>query len=245
MKKKILIGMLFIAIIFGLTTGCGSKITKEKYVTKNLEETLTEEQIEHDLSKYKENDKQVTIYMFRGSGCGYCKKFLTFLNSIVDEYGEFFKLESYEVWADKKNAALMEEVADVLETTISGVPFIIIGDQTFPGYSDRYDESIKKAIKDLYNSKERYDIFEELEAKKQEEANVNKHSRSTMLVITAIFIILSTGAIIIVNNQNTKKLVDQMNSLKKELKTYKEEQKEKVKPEETKEAAKQKNKNKK
>ena len=34
-------------------------------------------------SEYTENDKQVTIYLFRGLGCTHCKDFLEFLNSNV------------------------------------------------------------------------------------------------------------------------------------------------------------------
>lgn len=217
MKKKIIIGIMLVALVIGLTTGCG-KVSKETYKTKNLEETLQEEQIEHDLSKYKENDKQVTIYMFRGSGCGYCKKFLTFLNSIVDEYGEYFKLESYEVWSDNKNATLMEEVAGVLDVSVSGVPFIVIGDVPFTGYSERYDETIKKAITDLYNSDERYDVFEELEKQKEEEANALKDTRNAIIIINAIFLIISVGVIITKNNKNMQKLSEQIESLKKEIK---------------------------
>ena len=48
------------------------------------------------LDSYKENDKQAVIYMFRGQGCGYCRAFLSFLASIVDDYGEYFKLVSFD-----------------------------------------------------------------------------------------------------------------------------------------------------
>ena len=71
---------------------------KEQYKTLNLEETLAEEGIEKKFSNYKETDDQITIYMFRGKGCAYCKKFLEFLNGITEEYGKYFKLVSFESW---------------------------------------------------------------------------------------------------------------------------------------------------
>ncbi len=244
MKKKFIIGIMCIALILGLATGCG-KVAKENYKTKNLEETLTEEEIEHDLSNYKENKKQVTIYMFRGSGCGYCKKFLTFLNSIVDEYGEYFKLESYEVWSDTKNQKLMESVAETLEVNVSGVPFIVIGDQAFTGYSERYDDSIKTAITDLYNSDERYDVLEEVEKQQQEEANAENKSRNTIIILNALFVIVAGAVVIYVNNKNTNLINERLDSLNKEIKMLKEAQKENVKPTKSNNSENAKNKNKK
>ena len=40
-----------------------------------------------------------------------------------------------------------------------GVPYIIIGDNVFPGYAETYDDSIKDAIKKLYDSEDRFDVF--------------------------------------------------------------------------------------
>lgn len=226
MKKKILMGLFCVILLFGLTTGCEKKINKKDYVSKNLEETLTEEEIEHDLSNYKENDKQATIYMFRGHGCGYCKKFLTFINSIVGEYGEFFKLETYEVWSDDKNAKLMEQLAETLDTDVSGVPFIIIGDQYFPGYSERYDDSIKDAITKLYNSKEKYDVFEELEKKLQEEENEKNKDKVLSITINALVVILASAVIIAYSHKNTKLLEEKIENMSNEIKTLKESKKE-------------------
>lgn len=245
MKKKILMGLFCVVLLFGLTTGCEKKINKEDYVSKNLEETLTEEEIEHDLSNYKENDKQATIYMFRGHGCGYCKKFLTFINSIVDEYGEFFKLETYEVWSDDKNAKLMEQIGETLDTDVSGVPFIVIGDQYFTGYSERYDDSIKDAITKLYNSKEKYDVFEELEKKLQEEENEKNKDKVLSITINAIVVVLASALIIVINNKNTKLLQEKIENMSKEIKMLKEEKKEPKEIKENKDSKNQKNKTKK
>ena len=77
MKKiaKILLVVLMVLIIFPASI----KADEKSYKTLNLDEALTEEEIEHDFSNYSENDDQAIIYLFRGKGCGYCKKFLTFL----------------------------------------------------------------------------------------------------------------------------------------------------------------------
>ena len=116
------------------------------YKTMNLDEALTQEKISHDFSKYKETDDQVVIYLFRGNGCGFCRNFLTFLNSIIGEYGKYFKVVSFEVWYDQDNVNLMNDVASVLNTTVDGVPFIVIGNTVIPGYNKDYDNQIKQAI---------------------------------------------------------------------------------------------------
>ena len=140
----------------------------ETFKSLNLKETLDEEGIEMSYPDYTEDDNQAVIYMFRGSGCGYCKAFLTFLNSIVPEYGKYFKLESYEVWYDENNGKLMLGVASYLNKEAGGVPFIIIGDKVFEGYASIYDDDIKNAIKNLYdtNKSDRYDVIDSMETDK-------------------------------------------------------------------------------
>jgi len=157
--KKILILLLMVLIVLPTTAFAEEKT----YTTLNLDEALTEEEIDHDFSNYKETDDQITIYLFRGKGCGYCKKFLTFLNSIIDDYGKYFKVESYEVWNNTDNAQLMSDVAKALGKNAEGVPFIVIGDKVFAGYAESYDKDIKAAIKELYETKkeDRYDVMKE------------------------------------------------------------------------------------
>lgn len=159
------------------------------YVTNNLDEVLTQEEIEHDFSNYEETDDQITIYLFRGNGCTYCKKFLTFINSIIDEYGQYFKVVAYETWSNPSNKALMNKVGAKLGTTVTGVPFIVIGNQYFPGYMDDYAEPIKKAIVDLYESKDRYDVMEELGSSEDEESG----KKTYVLVILVVVVIIAIG----------------------------------------------------
>lgn len=77
--------------------------SSNSYNTLNLEEALKQEGIESKLENYKETDKQITIYLFRGNGCTYCRNFLSFLNDIAEEYGSYFKVVSYETWYDQAN----------------------------------------------------------------------------------------------------------------------------------------------
>ena len=193
--KKILI--MFIMVLFVLPV---TAFAEEKtYNTLNLDETLKQEEIDHDFSNYKETDDQVTIYMFRGQGCGYCKKFLTFLNSIVDEYGKYFKVQTYEVWNDSDNSELMQEIASFMNEKAEGVPFIIIGDKVFPGYSEKYDEEIKSKIKELYDTKkeDRYDVMKEYKNGKGTQAEVKDYDSTFVAVIIFSFMMSVISAVIV------------------------------------------------
>lgn len=207
--KKLLIVLLMAIMIVPI----GVKADKKEYKTLNLEKALTEEGIEHDLSNYSENDKQVTIYMFRGKGCGYCKKFLTFLDSIVDEYGEYFKLESYEVWYDEKNSQLMQEVSNFLNDPADGVPYIIIGDKVFKGYSENYNDDIKATIKELYNTKKdnRYDVMKEYakNTPAKEESNVS----FGLVAFNIIFTLILAAVVFIINNKKISELNERISTL--------------------------------
>lgn len=205
--------------------------SEKSYVTKNLEETFAEEEqlykdseepFTYDLSSYTESDNQITIYLFRGKGCGYCKRFLTFLNSIVPEYGKYFKLESYEVWYDNSNSKLLDKVSSFLDEDAGGVPYIIIGDQVFPGYASVYDDSIKQAIVNLYNSTDRYDVFEEM-AKAEAEANKSSNGNTITIVIwSCVFTIVGVGISVMYIyrcNQNMEAKLKDMETTLNEIKT--------------------------
>jgi glutaredoxin len=98
--------------------------------------------------------EKINVYIFRGEGCPHCEEALEFFDSLSDEYKSYFDLIEKEVWYDEDNAADMQSVADYFGETVSGVPYIVIGDQTFSGYSSTYDTSIKSAIKTAYENED-------------------------------------------------------------------------------------------
>lgn len=213
MKKRLV--CLFLIMLMVMPINVFAKAVNLKdYKTMNLKETLNDAGIDPTFKSYSENNKQVTIYLFRGSTCGYCHQFLEFLDSITDEYGKYFKLVSFEVWGDKDNATLMNDVAKFMDKDAGGVPFIIIGDQTFVGYSTTYDDAIKKAIKDLYNTKksDRYDVFNEMN---KAEKGTSSVSDTKVIVWNLIFTLASAGAVILFTNYKVNKSNEEIKSLLK------------------------------
>lgn len=102
-------------------------------------------------SVFAENEK-INVYIFRGEGCGFCASALAFFESLDEEYKSYFDLVEYEVWYDASNADKMQEVATYFNESIQGVPYIIIGNKTFQGFTESYQEDIKAAIKNAYEN---------------------------------------------------------------------------------------------
>ncbi len=162
-KYKALLILLLLLMVVPFKVFAETK--KESYKRLDYLETLEEEEIEPAFEEYKPKDDAITIYMFRGLGCAYCRAFLNYMNSITDEYGQYFKMETFEVWHDSMNQKLMAKVSSFLEQPASGVPYVIIGDTVFAGFNEAaYGEAIKNAIKTQYELKkgDRYDVFEEI-----------------------------------------------------------------------------------
>ena len=195
MKKHLILIMILLGLVF---IPFSVKADEKKYTTLNLQEALKEEEIAEEFTNYKPDKDAITVYLFRGNGCGYCRAFLTFLNSIADEYGKYFVLESYEVWNNQENASLMTEVSEYLDNPASGVPYIIIGDKVFAGYAAEYDDGIKTAITDLYNTKKskRYDVFEEMKKHPKKSNESNNTNSNSMLIWMFAMVFVATGIII-------------------------------------------------
>lgn len=217
--KKLVLGLFIMAImLLPISVLAKDKINLSDYNTLNLEETFKDEKdlnenFTYDLSNYKENDNQITIYLFRGKGCSHCEEFLEYVaNTLVPKYGNYFKLVSFETWKDSNNSSLQKKVAAFLEDESGGVPYIIIGDQTFLGYASTLNSQIEAAITNLYNSKTRYDVFEEMNKEEKTSGNT-----SSSVVIIANMIITTIGVLVVIahNNSTKKEILNEISSASK------------------------------
>lgn len=77
----------------------------------------------------------VNAYLFYGIGCPHCAKASEFLKQIAPKYPEL-KIYEYEIYYDLKNSQLLKEVAHKLGINAGGVPFLVIGDQSYIGFSE-------------------------------------------------------------------------------------------------------------
>ncbi len=233
MVKKL---MSFLLVVLLLVPVFAKAAVTDDYKTLNLKEVLEQEQIESKLGEYKESDDKATIYLFRGNGCGFCRGFLTFLNDNIDELGKYFNLVSFEVWGDKENATLMEKVGDFTGVAARGVPYIIVGEKVFDGFTEEaYGEDFKATLKEYYESKDRYDLFVEMEKAEKEAAKAAKADVNKIILWDGLFslvTIAAVGTMIYVNNKKMTKLIESRSKVK--VVEKKAEEKDEVKQVETK-----------
>ena len=107
-------------------------------------------------------NEKVTVYFFRGEGCSHCAEAEAWFESIQEEYGSMFKIVDYETWYNQDNAELMQKVAKARGEEAQGVPYIIIGNKSWNGYTESYSEEMIEQIKSEFEKdvKDRYDIME-------------------------------------------------------------------------------------
>lgn len=97
--------------------------------------------------------EEVDLYLFWGDGCPHCAHEKEFLKELQQDDKDI-NIHLYEVWNDEDNAELMEKVKESFEIeATSSVPFTVIGDQVFSGYSDNIALQIKQAIKKCHKEK--------------------------------------------------------------------------------------------
>ena len=134
------------------------------------------------------DDKKVNLYLFRGEGCPHCAKAEEWFDSIKGKYGDYFKVVDYEVWNDEDNAKLMKKVAKLRNEDVSGVPYIIIGDKSWNGFDESYEDEMIKQIKSVYSQdvSKRYDIMNYV----NDSSSNSKTKKSSSSDVLALIIIL-------------------------------------------------------
>jgi glutaredoxin len=99
------------------------------------------------------SDNNVNAYLFYGDGCPHCAKENTFLESIKNDYPTL-DIYKYEVYFSRENSLLMQKVAETLGTESGGVPFLVIGDKYYVGFSEtltpiEIEAKINECLKDI------------------------------------------------------------------------------------------------
>ncbi len=170
-------------------------------------EDLTETLENIDLSNYSNEDGKVDIYLFHTKTCGYCAMLVGYLAELTEEYGEYFNVVGYETMYTPDNGTLMNEVASELGDSADGVPYMVIGDESFIGYSSSMDSEILSAITEEFAATEKYDVMDEL-GKEDEESTSSGSSQVVviMILLNMILTVGCTGYIVYkINNKPVKK----------------------------------------
>lgn len=164
----------------------------------------------------RESSKEVKIYFFRGDGCPHCQDAEEWFQSIEEEHGSKFEIVDYETWNNKENNELMTKVAKARgeEESATGVPYIIVGDQSWIGFDTSYESEILEKINKMYDQEtnERYDIMELLDTLLAEIEEKEPKASLVGDIVTLVIILAICGAtgfgIYYLRNNNNKKLTE-------------------------------------
>ncbi len=79
-------------------------------------------------------DNVARLYLFWWDGCPHCEKEREFLPSLQEKYGDKLIIEQYEIWNNKDNRSLIQEVAKQFDAPVNSVPVTLVGDKKIIGY---------------------------------------------------------------------------------------------------------------
>lgn len=118
--------------------------------------------------------EKVPVYFFRGEGCPHCAEAEEYFKRLETTLGDKFEVKDYEVWYDKDNAKLMyafSVINDEADET-TGVPYIVIGDKSWIGYTEGFNPEFEAQINKVYEEDNRYDVMKIYEKEKDNEYSI-------------------------------------------------------------------------
>lgn len=181
-KKYLFILICLIGFIPTINAATNNDVSQTKVL--DLKDTVEDIDLEFKGTNYKEADDQVVVYLFRMEDCPHCHDAIKFFNDIVEEYGDKFKMRSFEISKVSANNELYKKVYEYLKIK-EGVPLILIGESVFRGFKEDTKDKIKTAIEKNYENKIYYDIFDAMERSQEE-----KKKPASIIIFAFIGLIL-------------------------------------------------------
>ena len=132
MKKKLLIFITILLLIPNYVFAISDSYNDNVYDIVNVEK--------------KEN--KINLYLFHSRDCSHCAAERKWLKGIKKDYKDYLNVYEYEVTYDEDNAILMSEVCNKLSASIDSVPFTIIGNDYYTGFSETTASIIENKIKE-------------------------------------------------------------------------------------------------
>ena len=139
MRNKILILLTLIISLFIFSNS--TYALSKKYTDKVSEYTNTE--VDKDT---------INIYFFRGEGCPHCAEEEKFFEEELTKKYKNIKIYDFEVWNNKENSEILKKVKENFKVTNNNVPFTVIGNKYFTGFSSSTKDKIYEII-DNYQGK--------------------------------------------------------------------------------------------
>ena len=200
-KKGIITTLLILSSFFFIG------VANAEVVTETLKEACDAEELTCDFEEKEPSEDLPNIYIFRGNGCGYCERLLTFLGTIAEEYQDKVNFVVYEVADNTDNWDLYEKVGAKFGDEVSGYPYMVIGTKVFNGYASSDDEEIIETIEEYAAEENPYDVVAEVESGNLDEVKIETENNATAIVLVFIFgvvIVLIVFAGYIINKKESK-----------------------------------------
>lgn len=97
--------------------------------------------------------EKVNIYLFHSETCTHCQAEIEYLNELKEEYDNI-KIHLYEITTHKDNQEKMIKVKEKLNIDSPNVPFTVIGNYYYIGFSDGIGDGIKELVEKYSEEKE-------------------------------------------------------------------------------------------
>ena len=101
----------------------------------------------YNIVNVEKDENKVNLYLFYGQECPHCEEEREWLEEIKNEYKDYLNVYEFEVWHNDDNKQKMETVKELLGESKSGVPFTVIGDTEYVGYSETIGSILENKIK--------------------------------------------------------------------------------------------------
>lgn len=134
MRKKILWIMLIVLCVFPMHVFAIEETYNDKVAP------ITETKMEND---------KINLYFFKSNTCIVCKKEEEFLELVKEKYQDYVTVYTFETTDDEKNAEYLSKVKEAFGSNqTKTVPFTVIGEKHFDGFSTPIKAEIEDAIKE-------------------------------------------------------------------------------------------------
>ncbi len=100
------------------------------------------------ITKTEVNENKINLYLFKGNGCPHCAEEEKWLEDIGKEYEDYLNIYTFEVWYDDDNAKMLDEVKKEFNSHSTSIPFTVIGEYYYTGFSEVTASEIENKIKE-------------------------------------------------------------------------------------------------
>lgn len=170
------------------------------FAEENVEETTTEEVETTEESEATEATNEVNVYLFRGQGCPHCEEAEEWFKSIEEEHGSKFKIVDYETWYNEDNKEIFRNVLKARNEYVSdeeslGVPYIVVGNKSWNGFSEDYSAEILDTINSEFakEEKDRYDIMKYVDSTSNKKEDSSSNDAVALLLILVVVLGIGYG----------------------------------------------------